>query len=175
MFDTLLKDPEALGQVVGAIIGVVGLFVGTFITIFTSLVIRQMDIRREERREQAELEKSKKEQAFVLKQEIYSQFISELASLENFISKKASDLALKTLDTFDNEWTRIEIKVDLVASEKVIMLKNALSEELMNLAQKKFSQKDSSQEVKLSDTYTENRSELLEAIRHDMDIISPEA
>jgi hypothetical protein len=172
MFDTIWTDPEALGQVVGAIIGVVGLFVGTFITIFTSLIIRQMDVRREERREKASLDRAKKEQAFSLKQEIYTQFISELASIENFISKKASDLDLTTLETFDNEWTRIEIKVDLVASADVIKFKNELSDELINLAKKKFSQKDASQEVKLSDSYTENRSELLEAIRQDMEIIT---
>jgi hypothetical protein len=174
MFDAILNNPDALGQVIGAIIGVVGLVVGTFITILTSLIIRRMDIRREERKEEADLEKSKKEKAFVLKQEIYSDFISELAALENFLAKKNTSAGLKTLDTFDNEWTRIEIKVDLVASDKVRELKNLLSEELINLAKEKFAQKDSSREISLSSAYMDNRTSLLEAIREDMEI-SPKA
>ncbi len=174
MFDTILNNPESLGQVIGAIIGVAGLVVGTFITILTSLIIRHMDVKREERKEAADLEKSKKEKAFILKQEIYSDFISELASLENFLTKKNASPGLKTLDTFDNEWTKIEIKVDLVASDKVRELKNLLSEELMNLAKEKFAQKDLSREISLSAAYTGNRTSLLEAIREDMEI-SPQS
>lgn len=170
MFDSIQNDPQALSQVIGAIIGVAGLFVGTFITIFTSFIIRRMDIRREERREDAEQERAKKEKQFALQQDIYSHFISELAAFENFLSKKGADLSVKTLENFDNEWTRTEIKVDLVASDAVRELKNSLSKELMELAADKFAQKDSSKEVALSAEYTKNRSALLEAIRQEMEI-----
>ncbi|MCC6643610.1 hypothetical protein IT411_02575 [Candidatus Peregrinibacteria bacterium] len=169
MFDQIAKDPEALGQVLGAVIGVVGLFVGTFITIFTSFLVRHMDIRREERKEEALLERAKKEKEFNLKQEIYSEFISELASLENFITKKSSNNNLKTIENFDNEWTRIEIKMELVSNENVKNLKNNLSSELMELAEKRFAQKDS-KEIALSENYMQDRTSLLEAIREDMEI-----
>jgi hypothetical protein len=175
MFDTIINNPEAFGQVVGAIIGVAGLVVGTFITILTSFIIRHMDIRREERREEAHLARSKKEKEFGLKQEIYSAFVSELAALENFISKKGTDPDLKNLENFDSEWTRIEIRVDLVASERVKELKDQLSTELISLARQKFGQKDQSREISLSDSYMSNRSALLEAIREDMEITTHRA
>jgi hypothetical protein len=170
MFDTITANPEAIGEIVGAIIGVTGLVVGTFITILTSLIIRHMDIRREERREEAQLARAKKEKEFGLKQEVYSAFVSELAALENFISKKSSDLELKDLETFDSEWMRIEIRVDLVANAKVKELKDRLETELLSLAKQKFSQKDQSREISLGETYMGNRSALLEAIREDMEI-----
>lgn len=169
-FEYIKQDPEALGQVIGAIIGVAGLFVGTFITILTSFIIRHMDIKREERKELVSIRKARKEKEFNLKQEIYSKFISELAAFENFLTKKTSNLSVKNLDNFDNEWTRTEIKVDLVASPKVRQIKDALSEELMNLAEAKFSQKDTSKELTLSEAYMNNRTTLLEAIREDMEI-----
>ena len=169
-FEYLKQNPEALGQVIGAIIGVTGLFIGTFITILTSFIVRYMDIKREERKELSSIKKAKKEKEFYLKQEIYSKFISELASFENFLTKKASNLSVKNLDNFDDEWTRTEIKVELIASPKVSDLKDRLSEELINLAETKFSQKDSSKELSLSETYMDNRTALLEAIRQDMEI-----
>lgn len=169
-FEYIKQDPEAVGQVIGAIIGVTGLFIGTFITILTSFIVRYMDIKREERKEISSVKKAKKEKEFYLKQEIYSKFISELASFENFLTKKASNLSVKNLDNFDDEWTRTEIKVELIASPKVSDLKDRLSEELINLAEAKFSQKDSSKELSLSETYMSNRTALLEAIRQDMEI-----
>lgn len=169
-FEYIKQNPEALGQVIGAIIGVTGLFIGTFITILTSFIVRYMDIKREERKELSSIKKAKKEKEFYLKQEIYSKFISELASFENFLTKKASNLSVKNLDNFDDEWTRTEIKVELIASPKVSDLKDRLSEELINLAETKFSQKDSSKELSLSETYMNNRTALLEAIRQDMEI-----
>lgn len=169
-FNSIWSDPQALGQVVGAVIGVIGLFVGTFITIFTSFIIRHMDIRRERRREEAEMAKAKKEKQFALQQEIYSQFISELAAFENFLTKKSSGLSVKNLDNFDSEWTRTEIKVDLVASDHVRDLKNKLSDVLMEMAQQKFAQKDANKEMSLSPEYREDRSSLLEAIREEMEI-----
>jgi hypothetical protein len=169
-FEYIKQDPEAVGQVIGAIIGVTGLFIGTFITILTSFIVRYMDIKREERKELSSVKKAKKEKEFYLKQEIYSKFISELASFENFLTKKASNLSVKNLDNFDDEWTRTEIKVELIASPKVSDLKDRLSEELINLAEAKFSQKDSSKELSLSETYMSNRTALLEAIRQDMEI-----
>jgi len=170
MLEEISKDPQALGNVIGAIIGVAGLFVGTFITILTSFIVRSMDISREERKADADLQRAKKEKEFTLKQEIYSVFISELASLENFISKKTAIGNLNNLENFDNEWTRVEIKVDLVASAKIIDLKELLQEELMNLAKQKFTQKDSSKEISLTENYLKNRTALLEAIRADIEI-----
>lgn len=171
LINTLAKDPQALGQVVGAIIGVAGLFIGTFITIFTSFIIRNMDIKREGRKELADMEKARKEKEFSLKQEIYSQFISELATLENFITKKATGkTSLMTLENFDNEWTRIEIKVDLISNDQVQKLKDALSDELMGLAKERFSAKEGSKEIILSQEYMKDRTALLEAIRQDMEI-----
>lgn len=171
LFNSMVKDPQALGQVVGAIIGVAGLFIGTFITIFTSFIIRNMDIRREERKEMADMERSRKEKEFSLKQEIYSQFISELATLENFITKKASGKsALVTFENFDNEWTRIEIKVDLISNDQVQSLKDKLSQELMGLAKQRFSAKEGAKEIVLSEEYMKDRTGLLEAIRQDMEI-----
>ena len=170
MFDAILNNPEALGQVIGALIGVAGLVVGTFITILTSFMVRHMDIRREERKEESYVRRAQKEKEFGLKQEIYSQFVTELAALENFISKKESDLDLNNMENFDSEWTKIEIKVDLVANKRVKELKDQLAEELLSLARKKFAQKNAGQELSLSSTYTENRSALLEAIREDMEI-----
>jgi hypothetical protein len=169
-FEYIKQDPEALGQVIGAVIGVGGLFVGTFITIFTSFIVRHMDIKREERKEIVSMKKAKKEKEFNLKQEIYSKFISELAAFETFLTKKNSNLSVKNIDNFDDEWTRTEIKVDLVATPKVRQLKDTLSEELMNLAEAKFAQKDASKELTLSDTYMEDRTALLDAIREDMEI-----
>ena len=170
MLEEISKDPQALGNVVGAIIGVAGLFVGTFITIMTSFIVRSMDISREERKADADLQRAKKEKEFALKQEIYSVFISELASLENFISKKTAPSSLNNLENFDNEWTRVEIKVDLVASAKVFDLKELLQEELMSLAKQKFTQKDPSKEISLTANYLKNRTALLEAIREDIEI-----
>jgi len=171
LLDSMLKDPQALGQVIGAIIGVAGLFIGTFITIFTSFIIRNMDIKREERKERADTERARKEKEFSLKQEIYSQFISELATLENFISKKASGKpSLANFENFDNEWTRIEIKVDLISNDQVQALKDALSEELMGLAKERFSSKEVGKEIVLSKEYMKDRTALLEAIRQDMEI-----
>ena len=170
MFDSILKDPSALSQVVGAVIGVIGLIVGTVVTIFTSFIIRHLDVRREERKEAAEQERAKKEKQFALQQEIYSHFISELAAFENFLTKKGSGISAKSLENFDGEWTRTEIKVDLVANEQVRDLKDKLSHELINLAQNKFAQKDAAKEVVLSDEYTADRAALLEAIRDQMEI-----
>lgn len=170
IFNSVTSDPEALGQVIGAVIGVLGLFIGTFITIFTSLIIRGMDVRREERRETADLERARKQKEFSLKQEIYSHFISELASLENFITKKSVSGSVKNFENFDNEWTRIEIKVDLVSNENVKALKDDLSQQLMLLAKQRFAGKEGGKEVALSPEYMEKRSELLEAIRQDMEI-----
>lgn len=172
MFDyqNILNDPEALGQIIGAMIGVTGLFVGTFITIFTSFVIRSMDIKREERKERVMIERARKSKEFKLKQEVYTTFISELASLENFLTKKSDDLSeLKDFEKFDREWTRIEIRVDLVASQQVQDLKEKLQKELFSLAKKSFETKGN-ESIILSKAYMLDRSLLLQAIREDMEI-----
>ncbi len=171
LIDATMRDPQALGQVVGSIIGVAGLFVGTFITIFTSFIIRNMDIKREQRREETEQARARKEKEFSLKQEIYSQFISELATLENIITKKsAGKSSLTTFENFDNEWTRTEIKVDLISDEHLQQLKNNLSQELMSLAKQRFSAKEGAKEIVLGEEYHKDRTALLEAIRQDMEI-----
>lgn len=168
-FQNILNDSEALGQIIGAIIGVTGLFIGTFITIFTSFIVRSMDIKREERKEHALMQRAKKAKEFKLKQEVYTTFISELASLENFLTKKSDDLSeLKDFEKFDREWTRIEIRVDLVASQSVQDLKEKLQKELFSLAKKSFETKGES--VILSKAYMLDRSLLLQAIREDMEI-----
>lgn len=168
-FQNILNDPEALGQIIGAIIGVTGLFIGTFITIFTSFIVRSMDIKREERKERALMERAKKAKEFKLKQEVYTTFISELASLENFLTKKGDELSeLKDFEKFDREWTRIEIRVDLVASQTVQDLKEKLQKELFTLAKKSFETKGES--LVLSKAYMLDRSLLLQAIREDMEI-----
>ena len=170
MFEELLKNPDAAGQVIGAVIGVIGLFVGTLITIFTSFFMRSLDIKREERKEQAMQERMRKEKEFNLKQEIYSNFISELAALENFISKQGNtSINPENFEKFDHEWTKIEIKVDLIASKKVYTLKEKMQKELFDLAKKRFASKENAK-LELSSDYMGARQKLLQAIREDMEI-----
>ena len=170
MFEELLKNPDAAGQIIGAVIGVIGLFIGTFISIIITLIMRSLDIKREKRSEQTMLKRQKKEKEFNLKQEIYSHFISELATLENLISKQGiSSNNPDNFEKFDYEWTKIEIKVDLIANQKVYDLKEKMQEELFELARKKFASKENIK-LQLSSDYMSARQKLLEAIREDMGI-----
>ncbi len=166
-YEYVLRDPEALGQIIGAIIGVTGLFVGTFLTILISLWTRRLDIRREEKKEEIYQRRDKKEKEFQIKRDIYTAFLSELAALESFITRKGdSPSEYKNFDKFDQEWTKVEIKVDLIAPENVRELKDQLQDELFELAQTRFDGK----KVHLTDEYLENRTSLLEAIREEMEI-----
>ncbi len=153
----LFRDPNILA----AVIGVVGLLVGSFITILATYVMRWMDNRREDKREDLLLERSKKEKEYQMKQEIYKNFLHELAELETFTQK--SD------DEFKRQWNRTEIKVDLIASQEVRDLKQQMQNELLTLAEKNIQSKS----AHLSDEYMTLRDELLEAIRKDIDILQP--
>ncbi|MBD3270529.1 hypothetical protein GF376_03300 [Candidatus Peregrinibacteria bacterium] len=166
-YEYVLQDPEALGQIIGASIGVIGLFIGTFITIIISLLTRQLDIRREEKKEEIYLRRDKKEKEFSIKREVYTKFIAELAALENFISNQGNhELNIKSLEKFKTEWNKTEIKVDLIAPPPVKELKEKLQNELFEMAENKFADKSSG----LSEEYTTNRDNLLQAIREDMEI-----
>lgn len=150
----LSTDPN----VIAAIIGVTGLLVGSAVTIFATMLMRWMDIRRENKREDLLIERSKKEKGFQIKQELYKNFLNELAHLESF--------QYKDLDTFKKEWTKTEVKVDLVASENVRNAKEIVQEELMNIAEKNLKAGSAT----LSPNYLKNRDALLKAIREDIDI-----
>ena len=154
----LFKDPNILA----AVIGVVGLLVGSFITILATYIMRWMDNRREDKREDLLMLRHKKEKEYQMKQEIYRNFLHELANLETF--------SQKDLDEFKREWNRTEIKVDLIASENVRKLKQAMQNELLTLAETNLKDKKSH----LSDKFMGVRDELLEAIRQDIDILQPE-
>ncbi len=153
----LFRDPNILA----AVIGVGGLLVGSFITILATYVMRWMDNRREDKREDLLLERSKKEKEYQMKQEIYKNFLHELADLETFTQK--------TDDEFKRQWNRTEIKVDLIASQEVRDLKHQMQNELLELAEKNIKSKS----AHLSDQYMNLRDQLLEAIRKDIDILQP--
>lgn len=154
----IFRDPNILA----AFIGVLGLLIGSFITILATYVMRWMDNRREDKREDLLLQRHKKEKEYQMKQEIYKNFLHELANLETF--------AEKDLDEFKREWNRAEIKVDLIASEDVRELKQNIQDELLKLAEKNIKEKKSH----LSNKFMEIRDNLLEAIRRDIDILQPQ-
>lgn len=169
LYENISSNPEALGEVVGAIIGVVGLIIGTFVSIFTSLLIRHLDIKREERRDFAETERDRKARHFALQQEVYSTFITELANFESILTKKDFKTDIDTLEEFQGEWTKTEIKVDLVANNQVIKLKNQLSTIILGLAEEKFLSKKN-KNIVLEEDYIMLRNNLLENIRQEMGI-----
>jgi hypothetical protein len=152
------RDPN----IMAAGIGVGGLLLGSFITILATYMMRWMDNRREDKREDLLILRNKKEKEYQMKQEIYRHFLNELADLETF--------SMPSLDEFKREWNRTEIKVDLIASEKVREHKQTLQAELLNLAEKNIKEKKSH----LSDKFMTTRDELLEAIREDIDILQPQ-
>jgi len=152
------KDPNILA----ATIGVIGLLIGSFITIFATYIMRWMDNRREDKREDLLMLRSKKEKEYQMKQEIYRNFLHELANLESF--------SHTSLDEFKRDWNRTEIKVDLIASEDVRKLKQAMQNELLSLAENNLKDKKSH----LSDKFMKVRDDMLEAIRQDIDILQPE-
>jgi len=166
-FQAMFQDPGALSQLVGALIGLGGMLLGTFLSVVITFLIRNLDLKKEKLNEEMNFKKEKATRELQLKEAIYSQFLSELAYLENFITKKPNSvMQLKDMANFDSEWTRTEIKVDLIAKEEVRTLKEQLQVELMALAEKRFE----GQPIQLTKTYTQNRDKLLDAIRKDMDI-----
>lgn len=151
----LLSDPNILA----ALIGVGGLLVGSFITIFATYFIRWMDVRREDKRERLIMKQNKKEKEYQMKQELYRNFLGELAHLETFEQEN--------IDDFRRAWTRMEVKVDLVASPRVRTAKEKLQKELLDLAEKNLKTK----KTVMSEGYIQTRDELLNAIREDIDIL----
>ncbi len=145
-------------NIIAAIIGVVGLLVGSFITIGTTIIMRHFDIQRENKREELLFQKERKEKAYQIKQEIYKNFLHELAQLETF--------NFNDFESFKKEWTKSEVKVDLVASMKLREAKEKLQLELFNIGEKNIKQNT----AQLSPIYLKNRDILLEAIREDIDI-----
>ena len=150
----LAADPN----IVAAVIGVGGLIVGSAITIFSTAVIRRFDIKREDRREEIMLERYKKEKEYNIKQEIYKNFLNELALMETFSYKDA--------ETFKRDWIKTEVKIDLVASPKVRQAKEKLQKELLILAEKNIK----SDSANITTEYIKCRDEMLEAIRADIDL-----
>jgi hypothetical protein len=149
-----LTDPN----IVAAIIGVAGLLIGSAITIVATLLMRNLDIRREDRREEMMVERNRKEKAIQIKQEIYKDFLHELAELETF--------NYKDLDSFKKDWIKTEVKVDLVASPKIRQAKETVQNELLNIAEKNIK----SGTANLSQNYFKYRDALLDTIREDIDI-----
>lgn len=152
----LPADPN----IIAAIIGVLGLLVGSGITILATLIFRHMDIRREDRKEETLMRRDKKEKEYQIKQEIYKDFLHELSQLETF--------NFDNLESFKKDWTKTEIKVDLVASPKVRAAKEMLQKELFNIAEKNLKSGSAS----LSTNYLRDRDSLLDSIREDIDIFN---
>ena len=151
---TSSMDPN----IVAAVIGVTGLLIGSFITILATYFMRWMDVRREDRREDLLAERSRQEKEFQIKQEIYKNFLNELANLESFQQKD--------LDSFKKAWTKTEINIDLVASPKVRQAKDVVQAEMMASAEQNLR----AGAAALNPEYLKNRDALLQAIREDIDI-----
>ena len=148
-------DPNILA----AVIGVVGLIIGSIISILATYVMRWMDVRREDKREDMLMERGRKEKEYQIKQENYRTFLNDLAQLETF--------HLKDMDSFKKEWTKLEIKIDLVASPRVSKAKDVVQAEMMGMAEKHYK----GGQAELATNYVKNRDELLAAIREDIDIL----
>lgn len=151
----LLRDPN----IIAAMIGVSGLLIGSVITILATYFIRWMDVRREDKRERLLIKQGRKEKEYQMKQELYRNFLGELAQLETF--------DFPGIDDFRRAWTRMEVKVDLVASPRVRDTKEKLQKELLALAEKNLKAGKAAIEA----SYMKTRDELLDAIREDIDIL----
>lgn len=152
--NNLLADPN----IIAASIGVIGLIFGCLITIFATYFIRWLDVKREDKRERLVIEQNKREKEYQMKQELYRKFLDELADLETF--------EVNNINNFKRNWARIEVKVDLVASEKVRFTKEDLQKTLFDLAENNIKKKTTT----ISSDYIKTRDELLAAIREDIDI-----
>lgn len=120
--------------------------------------MRWMDNRREDKREDMLMERNKREKEFQIKQETYRNFLNDLAHLETFPGEN--------MDNFKREWTKTEVKVDLVATNNVRKCKENLQKELIDLAENNIKTKS----AKISAEYLKSRDHLLDAIREDIDI-----
>lgn len=153
-------------NIVAAVIGVVGLLVGSFLTIMGTYFLRFLDVRREDKREEAFMVRERKEKEFQIKQEIYKNFLTDLGFMEGFLLNKADAANMKDTESFNAEWTKMEIKMNLVCSAKIRQLLDELQEILVSTAQKRFE----GGKVDLAGGYLEKRGELLDAIREDIDL-----
>ncbi len=153
-------------NIVAAVIGVVGLLVGSFLTILGTYFLRFLDVRREDKREEAFMVRERKEKEFQIKQEIYKGFLTDLGHMESFLINKAEHPAMKDEESFVSEWNKMEIKMNLVCSPHIRQLLNEVQASLVDIAKKRFS----GGKVELGKDYHEKRSELLEAIREDIDL-----
>jgi len=153
---TFGMDPN----IIAAVIGVAGLLIGSIITILATYFMRWMDVRREDRREDLLMERSRREKEFQIKQEIYKNFLNELAQLESF--------QYKDLDSFKRAWTKTEINIDLVASPAVRQAKDIVQSEMLGAAEQNLKAGSAA----LNPEYLKNRDILLQAIREDIDVFN---
>jgi len=151
----VFKDPNILA----AVIGVLGLLFGSFISIFATYIMRWMDNKRDDKREDFLIERQKKEKEYQIKQEIYKHFLHELAELETF--------NLKDVDNFKRAWNKAEMKIDLIASSEVREIKAEFQEELLAISEDNIENGT----AHLNDEYMELRDRFLDAIRRDLDIL----
>jgi len=166
-YGNLAKSTGMDPNVVAAIIGVVGLLVGSFLTISGTYFLRYLDVRREDRREEAFIVRERKEKEFQIKQEIYKNFLTELGLMESFIVNKTEHETMKDEESFNAEWTKMEIKMNLVCSAAMRTLLDELQEQLVALAKKRFV----GSKGELTPEYLAKRGELLEALREDINLI----
>jgi len=153
-------------NIAAAIIGVAGLFIGTFLTLLGTYFLRFLDVRREDKREEMFMVRERKEKEFQIKQEIYKIFLTELGILESFLLHKAEHPDIKDIEAFNGEWSKMEIKMNLVCTGKIRQLLDEVQEELVEIAKKRFGGAG----VDLSADYLNLRNMLLEAIREDIDL-----
>lgn len=165
-YDSLAKSSGLDPNIVAAVIGVVGLLVGSFLTILGTYFLRYLDVRREDRREEAFMVRERKEKEFQIKQEIYKNFLTDLGQMESFLMHKAENANIKDAESFNAEWTKMEIKMNLVCSGQIRRLLDDVQEELVAVAKKRFE----GGKVTLEASYLGKRGELLDAIREDIDL-----
>ncbi len=165
-YGNLAKSTGVDPNIVAAIIGVVGLLVGSFLTILGTYFLRFLDVKREDRREELFMVRERKEKEFQIKQEIYKNFLTDLGMMESFLLHKAENTGIKDTETFNGEWTKMEIKMNLVCSTRIRQLLDEVQEELIAISKKRFE----GGKVDLGGKYLEKRGELLNAIREDIDL-----
>lgn len=165
-YGNIAKSTGLDPNIVAAVIGVVGLLFGSFLTILGTYFLRFLDVRREDRREEAFMVRERKEKEFQLKQEIYKNFLTDLGSMESFLLNKTEDSAIKDVESFNAEWTKMEIKMNLICSTTIRQLLDEVQEELIAIAKSRFA----GGKVELGTKYINKRGELLDAIREDIDL-----
>ena len=155
-------DPNILA----AVIGVVGLLIGSFLTILGTYFLRFLDVKRENKREELFMVRERKEKEFQIKQEIYKGFLTDMGRIEGFLLNKSDVDNIRDIDSLNAEWTTMEIKMNLVCSKEIRTLLDEVQEEIMTIGKKRFS----GGKVELTGAYLDKRSELLDAIREDIDL-----